>query len=244
MKHIWERKTTWGIVYAITIEPLANSWRKQCNASFSFFFFCSCPLCRHFLLLQLLLPFDVWERIESSYSKDYSFSPSLLLCIRIPFFFSLYAYIRIVAYNRMLLLNKKKIEKKRKIEKLEVYICTFFFYRIHNRFCWNRYFSYVKHWFPCFLSYLSPPLMNSPTLRSCNLLGRSSRSKCSIRSGSSWPRLPTEPLSCLVRRLEILVKLKKDKLYIIIKFIIYNFYFTAGFQLVFGEEPYSWALNK
>ena len=55
--------------------------------------------------------------------------------------------------------------------------------------------------------YLSPPLMNSPTFRSCNLLGRSSISKCSIRSGSSWPRFPTFPLNCDVRKLEILVRL-------------------------------------
>ena len=40
------------------------------------------------------------------------------------------------------------------------------------------------------------------------MLGLSSRSKCSIRSGSSWPRLPTAPLNCFVRRLEMLVKLK------------------------------------
>jgi len=44
--------------------------------------------------------------------------------------------------------------------------------------------------------------------------------------------------------LEILVKLKNDKFYITNKFIIYYLYFTAGFQLVSGEEPYSWALNK
>ena len=73
------------------------------------------------------------------------------------------------------------------------------------------YISYDNRSRVCFLSYLSPPLMNSPTLRSCNLLGRSSRSKCSIRSGSSWPRLPAEPLNCLVRRLEMLVKLEKHK---------------------------------
>jgi hypothetical protein len=116
---------------------------------------------------------------------------------------------------------------------------------MHDRFFRIRYFILILIIdFLVFVSYLSPPLMNSPTLRSCNLLGRSSRSKCSIRSGSSWPLLPTEPLSCLVRRLEMLVKLKKDTFYIVTKFIIYNLYFTAGFQLVFGEEPYSWALNK
>lgn len=90
-------------------------------------------------------------------------------------------------------------------------------------------------------TYLSPPLMNSPTFRSCNLLGRSSRSKCSIRSGSSWPRFPAEPLSCLVRRLEILVKLKPTNHPC---WADASFSLTAGFQLVFGEEPYSWALNE
>ena len=68
-------------------------------------------------------------------------------------------------------------------------------------------FSSVNRSLP--FAYLSPPLMNSPTLRSCNLLGRSSRSKCSMRSGSSWPRFPTEPLNCFVRRFEMLVKLEE-----------------------------------
>jgi len=153
-------------------------------------------------------------------------------------FSSLHAYIHIAAHNRMLLFNKKKAWGRKR----------WWWWRpdiIYKYFtgCMIDSLDYV--FFICQLltsfSYLSPPLMNSPTLRSCNLLGRSSRSKCSIRSGSSWPRLPAEPLICLFRRLEMLVKLKQEKIYIILKLIINT---TAEFQLVFGEEPCSWALNK
>ena len=100
----------------------------------------------------------------------------------------------------------------------------------------------------CFLAYLSPPLINSPTLRSCNLLGRSSRSKCSIRSGSSWPRLPTALLlNCFVRRLEILVKLKSKQsngTNHCQTWPVFLFQHTAGFQLVSAEELCSLALNR
>ena len=88
--------------------------------------------------------------------------------------------------------------------------------------------------------YLSPPLMNSPTFRSCNLLGRSSISKCSMRSGSSWPRFPTAPLNCFVRRLEILVRLEEKKTNLDDDRRSSR---TAGFQLFSAEEPYAWALK-
>ncbi len=95
-----------------------------------------------------------------------------------------------------------------------------------------------------FLAYLSPPLINSPTFRSCNLLGRNSRSKCSMRSGSSWPRLPTAPVNCFVRRLEMLVKLENnDRLYYHDEVSPISKH-TAGFQLVSDEEPCSLALNR
>jgi len=95
-----------------------------------------------------------------------------------------------------------------------------------------------------FLAYLSPPLINSPTFRSCNLLGRNSRSKCSMRSGSSWPRLPTTPVNCFVRRLEMLVKLENnDRLYYHHEVSLISKH-TAGFQLVSDEEPCSLALNR
>ena len=159
---------------------------------------CSCALCRQLLLLEQLwlLLFDVWEKHRE------------WLCSRISslgfFFFPSHA-LAFIVFNSM-----QQEDEGRSPLSIET--------RFDGRnWSISRQCNEVSpKWVPDFLvwifiAYLSPPLMNSPTFRSCNLLGRSSRSKCSIRSGSSWPRFPTEPLSCLVRRLEILVKLKRKK---------------------------------